>query len=227
MNCLLCNRNLQQTITLKELLSLQPYHQQTLCSRCMGKFSRIHPEQACPGCSRVQAGTEYCNDCQKWLAKYDSQLIQHQAFFQYDETLKDWLHQFKFQGDIRLAQIFINQMKDFYRHHQDCRFVPLPVSNKSKMERGFNQCELLLQAAQIPYVNILTNLSASKKQSEKNRKERMQTEQPFSFNEEVCLSDGPIVIFDDIYTTGRTMLHAKELLWSKGLRQLKSLTIGR
>lgn len=36
-----------------------------------------------------------------------------------------------------------------------------------------------------------------------------------------------IILFDDVYTTGRTLYHAKILLYKHGFRMVRSTTIAR
>lgn len=227
MTCLICNRTLQQNISLKELLSFQRFEETTVCLPCLGKFTHIQPGACCPGCSRPQIDQEHCLDCQKWLKKYPSEIVQHKAFYHYDDRLKDWLHQYKILGDIRYARIFTADLKTFYRKHANYLFVPLPISTTSMAERGFNQCELLLQEAGIPYQNLIKHQIDGKKQAEKNRSERLRSDQPFILANKPDNPDKPIMLVDDLYTTGRTMLHAKELLASSGFQQLSSISIGR
>ncbi|WP_339263830.1 ComF family protein [Solibacillus sp. FSL W7-1472] len=75
-NCLLCDRELQQSIGWKELLlKILP---QTICSRCEQRFQRIDQQQ--------EEGVV--------------------SLFHYNEAMKDYLHRYKFQHDILLAKVF-------------------------------------------------------------------------------------------------------------------------
>lgn len=75
-NCLLCDRELQQSIGWKELLlKTLP---QTICSRCEQRFQRIEQQQ--------EEGVV--------------------SLFHYNEAMKDYLHRYKFLHDILLAKVF-------------------------------------------------------------------------------------------------------------------------
>ena len=75
-NCLLCDRELQQSIGWKELLlKILP---QTICTRCEQRFQRIDQQQ--------EEGVV--------------------SLFHYNEAMKDYLHRYKFQHDILLAKVF-------------------------------------------------------------------------------------------------------------------------
>ncbi|MFS0874306.1 ComF family protein [Solibacillus isronensis] len=76
LNCLLCDRELQQSIGWKELLlKTLP---QTICPRCEQRFQRIEQQQ--------EEGVV--------------------SLFHYNEAMKDYLHRYKFLHDILLAKVF-------------------------------------------------------------------------------------------------------------------------
>lgn len=85
-NCLLCDRELHQSIGWKELfLNTLP---QTICPRCEQRFQRIEQQQ--------EEGVV--------------------SLFHYNEAMKDYLHRYKFLHDILLAKVFNkiihDQLKD-------------------------------------------------------------------------------------------------------------------
>ena len=227
MTCLFCNRYIRKTLTFHELLSFQPYQNEVICEKCSNSFSRIDPTSACLGCSRPLLESTYCPDCQKWISKYSEDLVKHEAFFSYDDVLKNWLQTYKILGDVRFAAIFRKDLKQHYKQHKDSIYIPLPSSATSLAKRGFNQTELLLQEAGIPFQQILYFEGKGKKQSEKKRFERMIMPQPFRLQEHNIPLTTSIILVDDIYTTGRTLLHAKVKLKEAGFEQIASVSIGR
>lgn len=75
-NCLLCDRELQQSVSWKELLlKTLP---QTICPRCEQRFQRIEQQQ--------EEGVV--------------------SLFHYNEAMKDYLHRYKFLHDVLLANVF-------------------------------------------------------------------------------------------------------------------------
>ncbi|WP_079524717.1 ComF family protein [Solibacillus isronensis] len=76
LNCLLCDRELHQSIGWKELLlKTLP---QTICPRCEQRFQRIEMQQ-------------------------EEGVI---SLFHYNEAMKDYLHRYKFLHDLLLAKVF-------------------------------------------------------------------------------------------------------------------------
>lgn len=225
--CLICNRGLRDTLTLGKIMSFQPRSESYICDRCSSLFHQIPKKLACPGCSRLQENESDCQDCIKWKGAVVDHLVAHEAFFCYEGVLKQWLQVYKFQGDTRYAYIMSDTIRKFYQKHADSIIVPIPCSEASLNIRGFNQCEELLKCAGVPYINLVMNISKDKKQSEKNRSERMQTGQPFQINKSLADNSRSVLLFDDVYTTGRTVMHAKELLLEAGYSTISSFSIGR
>lgn len=226
--CLLCNREIAESLTLRELFRFSKRETMIVCPSCLQGLPDLSRATVCPGCSRKQKSEDYCEDCRKWANRYPQLKIRHSAFYSYEEAVKDWLHRYKFQGDHRLAGVFRNELQLNQQKNKTAVFVPLPISQTSFAERGFNQCEEMLKQAGIPYQILLENNHKGSKQSEKNRQERLASEQPFHLiagYENFLYRE--IILFDDVYTTGRTLYHAKLLLYKHGFESVKSLSIAR
>ena len=103
---------------------------------------------------------------------------------------------------------------------------PLPTSKQSLEKREFESVEYLLELSKIPYQQLFQHIGKGKKQSEKTREERMKLQQPFVLKEKVKLPV-KILLFDDIYTTGKTIRLAAKLLQDKGVEDIKLFTVFR
>lgn len=64
----------------------------------------------------------------------------------------------------------------------------------------------------------------SEKQAKKSRFERIMMKNPFKQTEPF---NKPVVLVDDIYTTGRTLRHAAQLLTENGCPEVYALTLCR
>lgn len=226
-SCLMCNRELSTNLTLKQIFCFEAYQDPLICEKCRHAFRPIAKKTACPGCSRPQTTAQDCNDCKKWKARVADELVAHEALFYYDDALKSWLQRYKFIGDTRFAEIMSPAIKAQVKKYPEAIIVPIPVSELSYARRGFNQCEELLRVADVPYKNWLENISIEKKQSEKNRQERLQMAQPFHIHPSFEIHTPVIFLFDDVYTTGRTLMHAKQLFAQTGITKIHSFSIGR
>ncbi|WEV60958.1 ComF family protein [Streptococcaceae bacterium ESL0729] len=171
-----------------------------------------------------ESSEDICRDCSYW-ATSSGILVQHEALYRYNQAMRDFFVAYKLQGDYRLRLVFANSLKRALTNYKGYTVVPVPVSSKRLEERGFCQVTSILEAARIPYLNLFKK-DESDSQKLRNRKERLLAENPFSLEEGL---DCPkkILIFDDIYTSGRTITHLMELLNGLGKFEIKSLSIAR
>lgn len=214
-SCTFCGRTIPNEISLGFLFSFKSFKPPLVCQKCFSEFQAVQESQACPGCSRMQTNTELCTDCLKWR-KYSPKLkLNHKAIYVYNEIAREYMNQYKFQGDVILAEIFseilFSYLKPFTKTHV---ITTIPASAVSYQNRGFKPVDLLLKYANIPHTPILKHVKSTKPQSSKTRSERLQADQPFAVisPKELANLKKPILIVDDVYTTGRTIYHARELL---------------
>lgn len=121
-----------------------------------------------------------------------------------------------------------------------CVVIPMPITNKRRQERGYNQCELLLNEIErlektsgnerfIFKKDLLVRTHHSSRQTLKGRRERVESAKGiFSVNEETVTDDlknMPIILIDDVITTGSTMKEALETLKSAGLKNTAAISL--
>lgn len=157
-----------------------------------------------------------CFDCVRWLEDYPIELIKHDAVLEYNEAFREWLYRYKYRGDYRLREVVANPLQNIYHQYKDYQWLVLPSSLNSLRERRFHATAGLLEAADIPFLNPFLYVGDGRKQSQKSRIERLKLHQPFDIRDETFLKlSQKILIFDDVYTTGATLLFAKNLLSEK------------
>ncbi|WP_161878360.1 ComF family protein [Alkalibacterium sp. MB6] len=137
---------------------------------------------------------------------------------------------FKFNGDAELGQVFSKEVKAMLqKEDKHTVIVPIPISQRSKEIRGFNQTEIVLKQAGIIYQNCLEHIDNPENQSKKDRRNRMLSPQPFHVidSEVGLLKQKKVVIVDDVYTTGRTLFHAADAVSQCGPTSIKTITLFR
>lgn len=219
-NCLLCNQSVEEIRSFSSLILLQK-DRKTICKYCREGFEAISSIH-CPRCWK-DGGEDVCSDCQTWEAQ--GYLVQHQACFLYNDLMKDFFSKYKFQGDYLLRFVFAEVLKKCLRNFKEYTLVPIPVSPEKYQSRGFNQVEGLLQAAGLSYKNLLEKQDVLA-QSRKNREERLKSQQCFTLAKDSSLPY-KIVLIDDVYTTGKTLQLARELLLEEGVKEVLTFSLAR
>ena len=218
--CVLCDNSLGEKLTFCDLLSLTKPKIRA-CDACFDKFQRIS-EQHCPKCYR-DGTSEICVDCQVWIEK--GKEVCHKSCFVYNEAMKDFFSQYKFQGDYALYSVFAEVLQKELKVYRDYALVPIPVSAEKYQSRGFNQVTALLEGTKLPFREILEKYDTIA-QSSKTRKERLQSQQFFKLKDSVQ-PPTKVLLLDDIYTTGSTLQLAKEILVEAGVKEIVTFSLSR
>lgn len=219
-SCLLCQKGIKNQQCFTDLLFLKQEKEQ-ICQECENSFEKISAE----GCQRCHKSgdKDICNDCQLW--EQEGYLVDHTCLYRYNSEMMAYMSQYKFHGDYYLRKVFAKELKIALEQWSDYTIVPIPLSEERYAERGFNQVTGLLEAAGVPY-QLLLKKYHSGKQSEKNRRERLNTKQVFYLDEEKTLPE-KILLVDDIYTTGATLRLAREAFVKKYKKIVKTFSLSR
>lgn len=228
MRCNYCQQLFTELPSLKLLFSFQSISEHSLCPVCLSRFHYLPKKNVCYGCHRV-TNRRYCSDCLTWKSLYPQYNFHHEALFVYNKAMQEWFKAYKFSGDYRLRFCFSTILKHHFKTKKRKMIIPLPVSKQRKKIRGFNQVEGLLSAANIDYHAYLARISEDKPQSKKKKDERMNQPQPFIVIEKKreILRGKEVVLVDDIYTTGRTLFHAAEVILECKPAKLETFTLAR
>ena len=220
MKCLICDEWIESVPRLRDLIMFRERKEYS-CKHCKEQFKKLSKER-CPYCCKEVGGNK-CTDCQIWKKK--NYTPNHISIFRYETYMKEYFSRYKFMGDYYLRKIFQEdieiELKPLLK--KGYIIVPVPVSKKRLLERGFNQVEGLLEG--LPYQNIFEKRDIEK-QSSKNRKERLRQDNSFSICNEIRLPH-KIVIVDDIYTTGATLYQMVYLLQQSGVKEVLTFSLAR
>lgn len=218
-NCLFCQKVIRNALSFDFIFSFKPFKRSLLCEECLSAFEKIDQATSCLGCSNFQNQKTNCNECQRWKGIYPALNFEHISLFTYNEIAREYMKQFKIQENLILGEVFSQQIHDALQPYlKTHRIVPIPLSVESLKIRDYNPVEVFLDYAQIPYHNLLVNNHVGIKQAQKNRSERLKTRQSFILSKEINkerFKNQKILLIDDIYTTGQTIFHAKNLIFKE------------
>lgn len=145
------------------------------------------------------------------------------ALYEYNEAMKEYLHQLKFLQDIALVKVFRQEL--YMRLKKEKALIlPIPMHPEKQQERTFSHTEELLKAAHISYSQLLEKTTTAT-QSSKNREERLNVAPLFRLKTGVQVEHQNYLLFDDIKTTGTTLKHATEVLMAAGAKNVQYFTL--
>lgn len=246
-NCLNCLEPLYHDFKLHYLWQFKKELFPVMCSECQNHFDSLEATyqdktDRCQKCSfplsdepdtdfvsrkYYDNGQLICYDCLRWMAIYPEELINHQSLYPYGETIQQWLNSYKTEGDILKGHIMAGSLQKIYKTYPNHHWVVLPSSKESLEHRQFHATGLLLDFAGIPYSCPFKYIGDGKKQALKDRQKRIEMPQPFEVIDQE-INESSIIIFDDVYTTGTTLLHAKSALAVRYPdKNIQSITISR
>lgn len=205
-------------------------------------FFSLFLKANCPLCQRPAEST-ICSDCQRRL-KF-CQLKNPLQFWQqdlplftwgnYDGQLKRAIAAFKYENQPELGDYFGYNLGESWLKFNPLKklskltVIPVPLHPKKQKERGFNQAELIAKAfCQITRYPLQNQGLVRVRNTEamfnlKPLERQANIQQAFSVGQELKQkgSQSPIILVDDIYTTGTT---AKECV--KVLHDHRFLVLG-
>lgn len=223
MHCLNCDEKIMAETSWRTLFV--PPRQQVLCDKCLDHLHLLSGDR-CVRCSR-ETNQALCSDCQRFDNNREDPLTFNHSVYTYNEQMQDMISRWKYRGDYVLGNAFEDALKTAFRtafpKSSHFEIVPIPLSERRLKERGFNQAAMLAQFVSTRPTHALTRIHGEK-QSKKSRRERLSTINPFKLQIQL---KKPVVLVDDIYTTGITIRHAADVLKQAGCPEIYSLTLIR
>lgn len=199
------------------------YPSHRVCDACEEKMPKI--KKPCPKCGRERIAEGICLTCKAHMPKF----AQGFAAFSYKGVVAGVVNRMK-NGNQRLAAYLGERMADtilpiLQEYDEEFLIVPVPLTEKRKRERGYNQAERLAETMswRLQEKGIAVKLEAellqkrreTELQKQKTAKERAENVQGAYHVHKRKVCEGKIILLvDDILTTGATGSECARLLLS-------------
>ena len=197
-----------------------------LCAKCSENLPIISGH-ICAICGApIKDEGDYCLRCQKAESVFDysrSPLV-------YDEEAKHLIYEMKFKGKKYISETLGAMMADCYLENkmQADVITFVPMTDKEKKKRGFNQAELLayevgkrLNIPVLPALIKVKETSAQKELGREDREKNLDGAFKCVFDEVRRLR---ILLVDDIFTTGVTANECSKALLKGRAKSVVVLT---
>ncbi|UQS83306.1 ComF family protein [Bombilactobacillus thymidiniphilus] len=211
--CVLCQEAIVPQLTMLQILGISKVQNSSMCCRCRQEFYFIG-DKCCQVCGKMDM-QPICSDCEKWQQQgYND--YKHQALCVYNESMHDYFKRYKRYGDFSLRKAFQMDLRKMLVDYPE-PFIFIPSSQEHLQQRQFDPTVGLFGDL-INLTPAFIKMPTKVAQAQKNRQQRLATPQFLQFDHQynALLTAKQITIVDDIYTTGRTILHAYDCLRAAG-----------
>lgn len=189
-----------------------------------------------PRCQACRAISEelLCEECLARINYLEPSAFVH-AVGVYEGPLKKAIWRFKFDNKPELAAPLGKLMARYLEQHLNTKeldlFIPVPLHEKKKRQRGYNQAELLslelTKALDLPTISgLLFRTRETHHQFDLPRAERYHNvKDAFQVKGAALLVGKKVLLVDDIYTTGSTIAECTRALKEAGAEKIHVLTL--
>jgi ComF family protein len=197
-----------------------------ICGLCRRRWQPV-PSPICKRCGSMAEGSEACTFCQEWPPALDQ--VQSAVFL--DEGARRTVHALKYQGWWRAAEPMAHAMRSLAPLLPGAVLVPVPLGSRRERRRGYNQSERLARA-----LSDITSLPVHEGMLVRARETRSQTALTpearqaniaGAFEGAAAAREQSLVLVDDVFTTGATLLDAARALKAVGAAWVGAVTFAR
>jgi ComF family protein len=206
-----------------------------VCPACLSKPKPLSADYFC-----VQCRTPFlnlapldeqgrCELCRRGLRGFDAAY----SFGAYEDTLRDLIHLFKYSRIRTLAGPLGELIASAVPRDQSFDVVvPVPLHWRRRLERGFNQSELLARAVArrygAPVINAVRRARSTATQAGlSNAKRRANVAGAFTVARKRAIERRRVLLVDDVMTTGATAASCAAALRRAGASYVGLLTLAR
>lgn len=207
-----------------------------LCRECLLKLERnADSRKPCPRCSHNMM----LGECTCTIA-WDHYFERIYSFFDFDQTVQNIAHEFKYKGKKSLARYigkrYGSRAPATLFESMDL-IIPVPLHRMRQMSRGYNQAEYLARGildgitSSITFEkNLLIRIKNTKTQTKLNKQQR-QSNLAKAFmvrpKDAARIKGKGVLLVDDVVTTGATTDICTQVLLAAGAREVRVISLAR
>lgn len=221
------------------------------CQICEQSVENSIDGVACRQCwekTRIFSGAEtLCAKCGRFLHENPTnfQTFCHQCDEQfYDAASAVGIYEFALSASVlnlkrepfaakKLKQLFVSRFEN--SAFQDAaKIIPVPLSKKRLLERGFNQAEVLAEilakqtSARLDKETLIRQIHTPMHRATMDKKAREKSVQnAFEVKRPKLVEGENILLVDDVFTSGATVSNCAKVLKEKGAGKVYVLTVAR
>lgn len=184
-----------------------------VCDWCLPELADPLPER-CFGCRQSSTNCKVCTSCRK-----RSGLNYVWVRAQYDGSVKQLIHEFKFQRKQAAAAPIARMMSESLPYlGEDTVITHIPTATSRVRTRGYDHAELLAKELSrqlgLQYRTLLIRVSQTRQVGSSRERRQKQMKSAFRARGSQDLFGKPVLLVDDLTTTGATLSSAAECLRS-------------
>ncbi len=188
------------------------------CSKCGKPLELGYSPNICPDCKQNHHYFE------KAVAPLEYIGLTKKAIYKYKYNKKSYMYKL-------FGKLIVRALKDSDIIHNVDLVVPIPLYRKKKLDRGFNQAELLTKyiAKELNFKMSNNNLVRIRRTSTQNKLSKLARRKnvlnAFKIRNEEAFEKKRILLIDDILTTGATVDECSKLILRSGAQKVYVATV--
>ncbi len=196
-----------------------------MCPDCVKSVKKIQVN-TCSVCGvglefeyEIETGDKYrCGDCRLNPPPFEEAMFA----LRYDGSVRSLVHSLKYNSERSvapvLAQLGEDRLVPFISRWPEAVVIPVPLARSKLFSRGYNPSYLLARSlceksgAKVTE-GALRRTRPTKPQFNLNRKERLKNVRgAFAVHNPSAIKGKTVIVFDDIYTTGATVIECCKVI---------------
>lgn len=199
-----------------------------LCQECIRNLDRLEG-RVCLRCGRPFPQGELCSVC----SHYEFPLVAR-SYARYKGPLVRALLELKYRPNVRLAEVMSDWLASIYRQlrWKADLVAPVPLGEQRLRMRGYNQAEMIARPLSSTLGLVLDKRALMRTRETRSQVGLDQTARwtnvmdAFESSEE-AVKGRNVLIVDDLFTTGSTLVACARALREAGASEVVALTVGR